>query len=358
MNQTGGPRISRAENPTILGAYARLLFDYLRALGCDPTSVLPAAQVAEIEVAEAHALTSRDEWLDMIARIAGQTDDQDLALKIGEAFQIRHLGLAGHVLINCTTLGEAGRQVVRYYHLMGDMGGSQLRRRGEWAEDIFEWAEEGPPPPALEQLWAAATVSLGRWLTGRNDLRWEAHFRFPRPANISHYERIFQGTPRFGQATTKLVFPAEVLDLPIAMGNPELRVMAETQANAVLKALETEPEILRRTRLLIAQHLAAGRASLDDVAPMLGVSGRTLHRRLAECGCSFRELADTVRRSRAEGFLRNPAVSLAEIAFMLGYSEQSTFQHAFKRWTGQTPGEFRARMSDKPDAPRRQRDTT
>ncbi len=351
MNHAGGSTLSRIEAPTILGAYARLLFDYLRAMGCNPASALPASQVAEIEAAEAHALTSRDEWLDMIAMIAGQTDDEDLALKIGEAFQIRHLGLAGHVLINCTTLGEAGQQVVRYYRLMGDMGGSQLRRSGEWAEDIFEWAEDGPPPPALEQLWAAATVSLGRWLTGRSDLRWEAHFRFPCPRDISHYQRIFQDTPRFGQANTKLVFPARVLDLPIAMGNPELRIMAEKQANAVLNALETEPEILRRTRLLIAQHLAAGRASLEEIAPLLGISGRTLHRRLTECGCGFRELAATVRRSRAESFLRNPAISLAEVAFMLGYSEQSTFQHAFKRWTGQTPGEFRARMADKPAAP-------
>ena len=353
MNQPDGSALPSALWParSISAGYARLLFDYLRALGHNPTTALPAAQVAEIEAVEAHALTSRTEWLDMIASLAGQTDDPDLALKIGEAFQIRHLGLAGHVLINCSTLGEAGRQVVRYHRLIGDVGSSHLSRSGEWAEDIFEWPEDGPPPPALEQLWAAATVSLGRWLTGRNDLCWEAHFRFPQPRDMSNYERIFRSAPRFGEATTRLVFPARVLDLPIAMGNPELRVMAETQAAAVLKALETEPEILRRTRFLIAQQLATGRSALDDVAPLLGMSGRTLHRRLAECGCNFRELADTVRRSRAEDLLRNPAISLAEIAFMLGYSEQSTFQHAFKRWTGQTPGEFRASMADKPEIP-------
>lgn len=334
------------QTPTISTAYARLLFDYLRALGRNPASILPAAQVAEIETNHSHAQTSRTAWLEMIASITAQSDDPNLALKIGEAFQVRHLGVAGYVLISCATLGEAGQQVVRYYRLMGDVGSSQVHRRGEWAEDIFQWTEAGLPPPVLEQLWAAATVTLGRWLTGCNDLAWEAHFRFPRPADISAYERIFQGTLHFGQPATKLVFPAHVLELPIAMGNPELRTMAEAQAAAILKALETEPEILRRTRLLIEQRLGIGRASLDEVAPMLGLSARTLHRRLAECGCSFRELVDTVRRTRAEVFLRNPTVTLAEIAFLLGYSEQSTFQHAFKRWTGQTPGEFRTGITN------------
>ena len=145
---------------SVSASYARLLFDYLRALGHNPATALPAAQVAEIEAIEAHALTSRAEWLEMIASLAGQTDDADLALKIGEAFQIRHLGLAGHVLINCSTLGEAGEQVVRYHRLMGDVGSSRVHRRGEWVEDSFVWPEQGPPPPAFEQLWAAATVTL------------------------------------------------------------------------------------------------------------------------------------------------------------------------------------------------------
>ena len=73
------------------------------------------------------------------------------------------------------------------------------------------------------------------------------------------------------------------------------------------------------------------------------MSTRTLHRRLEEHGRSFRDVISEVRRVRAEAYLRTPAISLAEVAFLLGYSEQSTFQHAFKRWVGVTPGEFRAR---------------
>jgi AraC-like DNA-binding protein len=75
----------------------------------------------------------------------------------------------------------------------------------------------------------------------------------------------------------------------------------------------------------------------------LHLSPRTLHRRLAEHDRSFRDVLNELRRGRAEAYLRDPTISLAEVAFMLGYSEQSTFQHAFRRWVGTTPGEFRAR---------------
>ncbi len=332
--------LAQGEMPTIPAAYARLLFDYLRALGLDPARVLPAAQVRELETTEAHALTSRAGWLAMLGRITGHTDDPDLALKIGEAFRVRHMGLAGYVLVNCATLGEAGAQFGRYHRLMGDAGGARVQRLGDMAEVTFEWSGEAPPP-AMDQLWAAATVSLGAWLTGRADLRWQAHFRFPRPARVTEYERLFGSEPRFGQPATKLVFPAWVMDLPIVMGSPDLRRLAELQAESALQALEGEPALLRRTRLAIAENLATGGASLEQVAQGLGLSPRTLHRRLTEQGSSFRMLSDAVRRSRAESYLRNPAISLVEIAFMLGYTEQSTFQHAFRRWTGMTPGEFR-----------------
>ncbi len=336
---------------SLSAGYARLLCDYLR--GQAAGAALSAGQAAQIEAiaahaaSDAHAPTSRADWLAMITALEEQSADPALPLRIGASFQLRHLGLAGHVLINCTTLGEAGRQVVRYNRLMGDVGTSQLVRRGASVEDIFQWPEAGPPPAALEQLWAAATATLGRWLSGRDDLHWEPHFRFAQPRDITMYEQLFRATPRFGQTVTKLVFPASVLDLPIATGNPELRVIAEAQATSALKALDSEPEIQRRTRQAIEQRLGSEHAGLDDIALLLGLSGRTLHRRLAECSCNFRELADAVRCTRAKSHLRNPAVPLAEIAFLLGYREQSTFQHAFKRWTGKTPGEFRATMKER-----------
>lgn len=335
------PRPDTENSPTISTAYARSLFDYLRALGLDPAAVLPAGEVSEIETGEMHGQTPLSGWLALFGQAMGHTADPDLGLKLGENLQIRHLGIAGYVLMSCGTLREAEEQMGRFMRLVGDLGYAKTHRHGVTAELAFEWAHEGQPPIPIAQMFAGASAQLGRWLSGRDELVWEAHFCFPRPNDLSNYERIFRRPPRFNQAHTKLVFPSSYFDLPITMGNPELRAMVEAQAEAVLKTLTGEPEILRRSKIAITQNLSTGRASLAHVARVLGVSPRTLHRRLEECGCTFRDLVEAVRQSRAETFLRNQEISLAEIAFMLGYSEQSTFHNAFKRWTGQTPNEFR-----------------
>jgi AraC-like DNA-binding protein len=251
--------------------------------------------------------------------------------------------MAGYVMMSCSMLGEAAEQLGRFLRLLGTLGTGRhrMQRHGDLVELTFGWEGEGTPPPAMQQIFAASCAQISRWLTGRPDLDWGADFCFPQPPDISEYRRIFRGALRFGQARAKLIFPLAYLRLPINMSNPELRQMVEEQAEAVLETLQDEPEILRRSKVAITKNLGTGHATLTNVARALNMSPRTLHRRLEAVGYTFRDLVDGVRQARAETFLRNRDVSLAEIAFMLGYSEQSTFHNAFKRWTGITPNEFR-----------------
>lgn len=337
MNDAPGLQIS--------ADYARLLFDYLGALKIDAARLVAAQDLVRIESAMAQASVPRQSWLAMLAQVAEHQGDPDLALKVGEAFQVRHLGLPGYVLMSCSTMEEAGLRFARYARLVGDIGDSQVHRGAVDGEYVIVWPDRAKPPAAMEQLWAVATVSLTRWLTGRPDLRWDVHFQHPKPNDTMDYERIFQGPVRFDQPTTKLVFPAWVLDLPLLTSNSVMREAAEKQAAEILHGLADEPDVVRKTRTAIALNLGAGRASLDEVSKILGLSPRTLHRRLTEHGYNFREIADAERRSCAEALLRNAELTLSEVTFMLGYSDQSNFQHAFKRWTGRTPGEFRTEIS-------------
>jgi AraC-like DNA-binding protein len=192
-------------------------------------------------------------------------------------------------------------------------------------------------------------LGLSRWLTGRADLVCEFDFRHPRVVDVAPFERMLGPHLRFDQKATRAVFPAWMMALPVSTHFPEMRPIVEAQAEASLRALEKKGDskrdplhdLVRRVGELIAEHLARGTATTEQIASLLALSPRTLNRRLAEAGTSFRMLCESVRRSRAESLLANPAVSLAEISFMLGYHEQSTFQRAFKRWSGMTPGEFR-----------------
>jgi AraC-like DNA-binding protein len=243
--------------------------------------------------------------------------------------------------MTCGTLGEVVAQAQRYNRLVGGFGTPSLVRRGDTAELLHEWTE-GAATPAAEQLFAAVTATLARWFSDRPDLRWDVCFRCERPADLRYHDRLFRGELRFAQSETKLVFPSGYLDLRVSLANREIHSLVVAQADALLGDPSPEPEFLSNVKAAIARDLAASRVSLASVAQALRMSTRTLHRRLEEHGCSFRAVIGEVRRARAEAYLQSPAISLAEVALLLGYSEQSTFQHAFKRWAGVTPGEFRA----------------
>jgi len=333
------PAIAPAHKSAVSADYASALFDYLTSRGlppASPTSTRPNAGVAR------DSAIPLEHWLTLLDEALSVTGDPDLALKIGESFRVKHLGFVGYVLMTCSTLREAVAQGSRYNHLVGGVGGTRLVRRDATAELRFEWAAS-IPPPATERIFAAATATLSRWLSDRPDLRWDVCFRCERPRDLRYHERVFGGVFRFAESQTKLVFPAWYLELPVAMANPEVHALVVTQAEALLGEPSAESEFLRRVETAMTRDLATGRVSLASVARALRTSSRTLHRRLEEHGRSFREVISEVRRARAEAYLRSPAISLAEVAFLLGYSEQSTFQHAFKRWVGVTPGEFRAR---------------
>lgn len=339
------PQPESASLALLPSAYARLLADFLQSrLGREPQLARLAVQLP------------RERWLELLAEVAAQLREPELPVRIGEALRVRHLGIAGQVLLSCDTLGEAAEQFCRYCRLVDDMGYTRIRRGGNTGEASFHWGAGGAevPPPAMEQIWAGAMLGLSRWLTGRNDLVCDFDFHQLPPADPAPFERLLGARLRFGRQATRAVFPAWVMDLPVATHFPEMRPFVEAQAEASLQALERKEdavhglahdaaqELVRRVSELIAEYLARGTATVELIAPQLALSTRTLNRRLARAGTSFRALGETVRRQRAEQLLANPAVSLAEISFMLGYQEQSAFQRAFKRWTGLTPGEFRA----------------
>jgi AraC-like DNA-binding protein len=140
-----------------------------------------------------------------------------------------------------------------------------------------------------------------------------------------------------------MVFPAGYMDLPVATADEDLRQQVQARAQSLLRTLEGEPPLLTELKGVLARNLANGRVSLDEAAIALQTSTRTLQRRLGEHRRSFQSVLDEVRLHAAENLLRDASVSLTQIAFLLGYTEQSTFHNAFRRWTGQSPGTWRRR---------------
>ena len=136
------------------------------------------------------------------------------------------------------------------------------------------------------------------------------------------------------------------LTVPNALGDEGITRFLISHLDQELSEIDGAPSIVVATKDAIARALSEGLPRMADVARGLGLSARSLHRRLAEHGLTFQTLTEDTRRELAEGMLTQEQYSLSEIAFLTGFSEQSAFTRAFKRWTGQTPASYRRHPTD------------
>lgn len=328
-------------NGLVTGLYARSLLDYLRSRGVDPVKLYGTQVVAKLESPVQPQQMLLADWAKMFEAASKTLGDPDLALKAGAKVQARHLGLLARVLMSSKTLKDMFDQLSRYIRLLGEMGQPRLETQDKYSTLYWTWPFKTPAPPALVQYMQATRVTFVRWLLNNPDFKPEVYFHFPEPADLSTYQQIFDAPVHFGQPESKLVFPSEFLSHPVVSADESLLRSAEAEAQIVIKQLAGETKLQQQIEASLVGQLETGMATLEAVAESLNISPRVLQRRLKGENTSFREILERVRQTRAENYLRDPTLSLAEVAFLLGYTEQSVLQYAFKQWTGMTPGMFR-----------------
>ena len=302
---------------------------------------MPADKLAALEAAKGEVLMA--DWVAMLDAAIAALNEPTLPAQAGASLHLKHLGMLGHVLMNCATLGEVQAQLARYIRLLGQIGQPILELHGDQAHVLWQWPYDTPAPGVVAQFMLAARATFMRWFSGRSDLVFDAHFHFAAPADTSPHQRLFGGAMRYGQAVSKVVFDRRYLELPVVAADQELRRQVEERARAQLISLTGEPPTYVSVKAALSTRMAHGHATLHHAAAALGTTARTLQRRLADEGMSFQRALDAARRERAEHLLRENSASLSQIAFLLGYTEQSTFQNAFRQWTGVAPGEYRRR---------------
>lgn len=170
--------------------------------------------------------------------------------------------------------------------------------------------------------------------------------RRERPADVSPYLEVFRADVRFGAPADRVSFDRGEWDSPLATHDPSLARVLETHARLRLeRAGQSGVALTADVRAAIIRALPDG-AQVELVARALHVSVRTLQRRLGGAGTSYREALDQVRSELARQYLQDPSVAIAEVALLLGFSDQSSFHRAFERWTGETPGRWRVRAAE------------
>lgn len=166
----------------------------------------------------------------------------------------------------------------------------------------------------------------------------------PPPSCRDRFTKFFGCQPEFDAPNYLLSFDKAALDQQLPTGNAEV---ARANDQVILRYLAqlNRSDLVMRVKVALIENLPSGQVSKEQVSEILGVSQRTLQRKLHDEGTSFKQLLDETRRELANGYIKNHQVSLGEITYLLGFSEASNFSRAFKRWTGSSPAEFRRSCS-------------
>ena len=270
------------------------------------------------------------------------TGDPDLGLKAARFAAQGSYDLLEYTMVSAPSVKEASDVLRRYIQFLNNALDYSLEIHGDLA--ISRFSSRVPLSRAAADFQLAALYSGGRrWLPAPPDAHSEVWLTYPEPPDTREHARSFSGAKvRFAAPFDALVYERKYLDLPMPQADPKLHALLRRQLEQVVAELPPAQELRRQVRKLILAELAGGNPSADHIAARLQMSRRTLTRRLLQQGTSFKGLLEEVRRELAERALISEEVGIAEIAERLGFAEPAAFHRAFKRWTGMTPGQYRA----------------
>ena len=270
--------------------------------------------------------------------------DDAFGLHVGETVDPKAFDVLGYSVINSSTLGEAYDRAVRYNFIWTNGSYFVIGTKPPLTKIVYSYADESITQRRHDvEMTFAALASLSRNVTNSHVSPARITFQHDRPRNTKEHQRIFRCPVEFNASSNQYFIETASLGLPIVKADPGLCAVLDRHAEALIAKYPRHETLIEQVRTMIKDELSGGNASLDRIADALSMSGRTLQRKLREHKTSHQELLDQMRKDLAMRYLEEPEMAICEVAYLLGFSESSALHRAFKRWTGQTPSEFRRR---------------
>jgi AraC-like DNA-binding protein len=311
--------------------------------GVAPNELLAAAGVDPADLADPDGRLPMALEVRLWSEAVRLSGDDCFGLHLAERTPIEAFGALGFALRSSATLGDAYRRMIRYFRLIAHGPSLEIVIDG----DVARIRHEPPPGPVAPSRHAVECflvnlVACVRFGVDPAYVPRAVSFRHPAPARTAEHRRVFGPGLRFGQAGDELVIERALLDRAQKDAEPALGAVLDQHLSAQLAALPASPgNFLDRVRSALAAELADGEPALPALAARLRMSPRSLQRRLQQEGSSLSSLLDRLRADLAVRYLAESQDSIAEVAFLLGFSDVTTFHRAFKRWTGVTPATYR-----------------
>lgn len=333
---------------TITVHYVRAALGGARGLGIDTVPLLQRAGIPPLLLGDDRAKVTPEQFARLVRELHRATGDEFMGLSPSPS-RPGTFAMMCYACVGCRDLGAVLERAVRFYGLFRDGPDLALERRGGEAvfavrNDLHGHAEGRFLAECMMLIWHR----LASWLIGRRiPLRW-AGFAYPAPPYAAEYGLMFGCPVRFGAGPAPMAaagFDARWLAAPVVRDEDGLRELLRRAPAELLSRHEYGTTVAEQVRRAFLRALGEGRpARLPEVAQLaaqLAVSPATLRRRLQEEGTSYQRLKDQVRRDAAITGLAEGREPIAQLAARLGFSEDTAFHRAFRRWTGTTPGAYR-----------------
>ena len=334
--------------PTVGAGYAKGLVEFAVAKGAKRQTLLEQAEISAPDLDDLDNRIPITRYVALFRAAAELTGEPALALQYGQAVRMQEISIVGLICEACETTIDVGTQLNRYGRLMfddGDGAASDMVRLaggdgGVWMEAAGAFFNCSPYVAQAElsrMVWNTRTMFAGHPDFQRMSFPMTVNFTHDDPGYRTDYERIFQAPVVFGAKWNALLIDKTFLSLKQPPTNRYVFGVLSQRAEALLKSLESATTTRGKVESLLIPILHTGDPSVEAMAEKMGLSRPTLYRKLKAEGTSFEKLLDELRHKMALHYLDGEKVSVNETAYLVGFSDPSSFSRAFKRWTGSSP---------------------
>jgi AraC-like DNA-binding protein len=274
--------------------------------------------------------------------IARQSGRDDVGLQMAARADVGHFDVIGYIVASSPNLKTAWNRMMKYGQALDETAVWNLESERTLTRLSYSSPDVHHNLPAVTEQWMIGNLVRGsRELTGTNFPLVSVGFRHSPPRHQGTYQHLFRCPVKFNQPLNFVQIDSPILDLPMLKADSALcSVLARYAENLMLQS-GPSVGLLERVRRTLCEALLAGDSRAEVVAERMGIGPRTLQRQLREVGTSYKEILEEIRKQLSIQYLKQSTLAVCEVAFLLGFSETSSFHRAFKRWTGQSPSDFR-----------------
>jgi AraC-like DNA-binding protein len=316
------------------------LWKTIESYGLDPRPLFDHEGV-ELKLPIDPGLRVPYEKIDRIrAKAFELSGDEAFGLRGAASLLVSQFGALGYAWQASLTLRKACSRLQRFSRIVNDRAVVEVKDHEGCMSVMLDVDAESQCARVRDDYALAAVTRMCQNIMGDGFRLQAVHFKHREPSDLKPFYEFFGCQLRFEQARNELLIPLVLVDEVLPGANPELALLNDQVATKRLAQIDRN-DIVTRVRSALMDQLPSGRVSDDSIAGTLHMSVRTMHRKLAETGQSFRGLLVDTRRQLAEQYILDQSLTLTEISLLLGFSESSSFSRAFKNWTGSSPSQAR-----------------